>query len=180
MWGATPPVRDRRTPGPASRRQEASAAVRRSRPPVDAHPLRRAFLFPQYRVRIAVYCRGIVKKSSILGAELTIEERTQAGSQSSTGIEAVHTDFGKDSVSMFRFSANKISLAASALLLCAGFAQAQTHTGFAADGNSDLGVAYLPLPSHRRRGGSVTVTSPPPAGTTFRDRSHHRAFMVER
>jgi uncharacterized protein (TIGR03437 family) len=44
---------------------------------------------------------------------------------SSVGIEAVHTILERIQ-SMFKFSANKILVAASALLLCAGFAQAQT------------------------------------------------------
>jgi uncharacterized protein (TIGR03437 family) len=54
-------------------------------------------------------------------AEIAIEERTQASSE---GTEAVHPILERIQF-MFRLSAHKIAVAASALLLCAGFAQAQ-------------------------------------------------------
>jgi uncharacterized protein (TIGR03437 family) len=55
---------------------------------------------------------------------MAIEERTQAGGQTSEGIDAVHKILERIQ-SMSKLSANKILLATSALLLCAGFAQAQ-------------------------------------------------------
>jgi len=91
--------------------------------------------------------------------EIAIEERTQAGGQSSEGIEAVHKILERIQL-MFKLSANKISLAASALVLCAGFAQAQTLPGSpltAAPASVSIGFT---LPSTAGAAQAVVFTVP--------------------
>ena len=65
---------------------------------------------------------------------------------------------------MFRLSANKISLAASALLLCAGFAQAATPVSPLTASPTSVALTFA-KPS--TAGGAVTVTFKVTSGTTF-------------
>jgi uncharacterized protein (TIGR03437 family) len=65
---------------------------------------------------------------------------------------------------MFRLSANKISLAASALLLCAGFAQAATPVSPLTATPTSVALTFA-KPS--TPGGAVTVTFKVTSGTTF-------------
>ena len=64
---------------------------------------------------------------------------------------------------MFRLSANKISLAASALLLCAGFAQAQTASPLTATPTT----VSLTFAKPSTPGGAVAVTFKVTSGTTY-------------
>jgi uncharacterized protein (TIGR03437 family) len=98
-------------------------------------------------------------------SETAIEERTQAGSQNAARVSKPYTRFWKGFQFMFRLSANKISAAASALLLCAGLAQAQTPTPLTATWtNSPAAVALtFNLTGNVANGPigvTVTATSP--------------------
>ena len=86
---------------------------------------------------------------------------------SSEGIEAVHTILERIQF-MFKFSANKISLAASALLLCAGFAQAQTPVSPLTAAPTSVSISYSLATSTAGTAVPVTLTVPSGAGNAFR------------
>jgi uncharacterized protein (TIGR03437 family) len=104
---------------------------------------------------------GNWEKSLNFWAEVTIDKRTQAGGQYSEGIDAVHKIL-KGFQFMYKLFANKILLATSALLLCAGFAQAQTLASPLTATPTSVSITYT-LPS--TPGGSQSTVLSVKTGT---------------
>jgi uncharacterized protein (TIGR03437 family) len=112
------------------------------------------------------FCRLILEKTFNSRPDLTIDKRTQASDQkSSEGIAAVHKILERIQF-MSKFSVSKISLAASAMLLCAGLAQAATPVTPLIASPTSVSLSYQ-LPGTPGAAVPVTLTIASGSGDAF-------------